>query len=131
MNAPHAIFSSLLGFAMLSILLVRPAYGECSTDRIKRLNRDGNSVNDIVRRCDMSADDVADALESHDEGTPAPNPTPWPVGGYPSGVPLGSCGCWGPGFSQPDARCLSREAVPQSCGTPCSGGGVAWRGICR
>lgn len=116
-----ALFAFLIqfGFAIAA---------DCSDQKVMRLAQNGETVNAIAQKCDMTRSKVRDIIESIDD-----EPDQKPDLGLPVGSPVGQCGCWGfadPNGQVPHPRCKSGYAHPEMCQTMCPMGGFAWRGVC-
>ena len=125
--------ASLVFAVFVFALAAPPAMAACSEAKVKRLAKQGKTVANIARTCDMSKDEVKEIVDERgDSETDASDAEPSGQRLAP-GTPLAACACYGrasPQYREPNAECRSGFARPRACSQPCYGGGFAWQGVC-
>jgi hypothetical protein len=143
MTRGQLLFFNIVAITALSIGGVTIAKANCSSKVIRALNDGGKGVSAIAKICDMSREDVLDALkgdgDSDDSTTDNSNsdvcrPRSPIQRGFPSGTPISGCGCWGPvspGASLSNPNCASGIEHAQQCLGFCQAGGSPWARVCN
>lgn len=121
-------FTVIITFGLFLLAVIPDASAECNDSAVKQMLGKGKTVASIARTCKMSKEDVLSIQDELNDEDEPPDRL-----GFPSGAPVGQCGCWGyvnPEYRQPHPQCRSGNSKPKICNTMCPGGGFAWREVC-